>query len=462
MRRQRRNSPLLWLLTAAVPALFLTAWLRLPAAFTNILLFTAIAWCGAAVLTLLCFLAVTLDDLGEVVWTAVCGSAPAMWFVPATMLLAMPGQAASGLALALIAAAVCLLAAQRAPRRVGSEEQAAARAAQPALFRTPRADRSLAGSRLSVTIGAFALQGALWCWYVENRLAAASLVALAAAVWTRSWMSRVAVREKAKPRSPMSSIAAVAFALLLTLGAGVVSLQTQADTGADGAEIGSSLFEQSRRTLTRLTRPDPPKPVASGKPATPNAAREPGTIGVKGVPGVILRVAKPKPQWLRLAPVMPGTARVSEPLIFEFTGEYHLFRTSSGQLPEGSIVETGTPLESVYVTTNGGTMETQAYQPLIPPVDFTRCGLVRLTLRSGELLPCGATLQLLTAAGAENLGTQIFGMDRNAEETLQYFVPDATRQPVRALRLIFQHDPSQGEKSTKVSVLRFALVPRSY
>ena len=92
MSRRRRNSPLLWLLTVAVPALFVAAWLRLPAPFTNIVVFTLVAWCGAAVLTLLCFLAVTLDDLGEVVWTAVCGSAPAMWFVPATMLLAMPGK----------------------------------------------------------------------------------------------------------------------------------------------------------------------------------------------------------------------------------------------------------------------------------------------------------------------------------------------------------------------------------
>ena len=464
MRQRRRNSPLLMLLTAAALALFLAAWLRLPAPFPRILFFVLTAWCGAAVLTLLCFLAVTLDDLGDVVWTAVCGSAPAMWLAPATLLLAMPERMASGIALALIASAVCLLAAQRPPRRLGRTEAAAPQGSRPVLFRVPAQERgSLAGSRPAVTVGAFSLQAGLWCWYAEYRLAAALFIALTAALWTRSWVSRVTARENWKARSPISSLGAVAFALLLTLGAGVASYQTQADAAADGTEMAASLFEQSRRTLTRLARPEPPKPVRSGRAgAPPERAREPGTIGLKGVPGVILRNTKPQPQWLRLAPVRPGASVISELLTFDFTGEYHLFRSSSGQVPEGSTVETGTPLEAVYVTTNGGTMETQAYQPLIPPVDFTRCGLVRLTLRSGEVLPCGATLQLLTAAGAEVLGTQIFGMDLNAEETLQYFVPDARRQPVQALRLIFHHDPSQGAKSTRVSVLRFALVPRSY
>jgi hypothetical protein len=54
-------------------------------------------------------------------------------------------------------------------------------------------------------------------------------------------------------------------------------------------------------------------------------------------------------------------------------------------------------------------------------------------------------------------------MDANREETLPFFVPDnARRLPVKALRVVFLHDPSQVAKSTKVEIVGFTLVPRAY
>jgi hypothetical protein len=209
-----------------------------------------------------------------------------------------------------------------------------------------------------------------------------------------------------------------------------------------------------------------PKPLAREPTAIPVVtAHEQGEVGHGGIPGVILRPkTKPRRQFLQIAPLMPGMNQLlPDPLTFPFTGEYHIFRTSSGSLPDGAPVQDGTPLEAVYVTTNGGSMETQAYQPLIPPVDFSRCGQVRLTLRSGEAFPGGAALQLWSEAGLENLGTQVFGMERHAEETLPYFVPDTPRRlPVKALRVVFLHDPSQIAKSSKVAIVGFTLVPRAY
>lgn len=55
-------------------------------------------------------------------------------------------------------------------------------------------------------------------------------------------------------------------------------------------------------------------------------------------------------------------------LSIPFTGEYHLFRASSVELPSGSVTQSGSPLDAVYVTTNGGEMETDAYQEFDPPL----------------------------------------------------------------------------------------------
>jgi hypothetical protein len=164
-----------------------------------------------------------------------------------------------------------------------------------------------------------------------------------------------------------------------------------------------------------------------------------------------------------IAPVPGNLLALAERLSFPFTGEYHLFRTASRRVPEDAPVQEGTPLDGLYATTQGGSMETQAYQPLIPAVDFARCGQVHITLRSGEVFPFGASLQLLTDAGQEDLGTQTFALAGNGEQTLPYFVPAAPRRPlVKAIRLVFRKDPSRATRSTRVEIVSFTLVPRGY
>ncbi len=312
-------------------------------------------------------------------------------------------------------------------------------------------------------LGALALQAGLWCWYAGYRLAAAALLAIAAGLWTRSWVARSTAREARGMRSRAWSLAAVALVLVLSLGWSLRSLPAQ--PAADFDEEPESLLQDSRRILDRLARPAPHSSASTPGWAMPLVSPRQGSVGRGGIPGMILRPnGKPRARQLRIGPPVPGKlVEMSDPLTFPFTGEYHIFRTASGVIPEGAPVEQGTPLEAVYITTNGGSMETQAYQPLIPPVDFARCGQVRLTLRSGEVFPAGASLELLTGNGLENLGTEVFGIESTAEETLNYRVPAVPhRLPVKALRVVFHHNPSQGAQSTRVAIVRFTLVPRGY
>ena len=117
-------------------------------------------------------------------------------------------------------------------------------------------------------------------------------------------------------------------------------------------------------------------------------AKEEGRgIGNDGVPGLILRHEGDPRQRTLGGALRWGHAHfslselsLSEPLTIPFTREYHLFRASSGQLPSRSMVRIGTPLDAVYVTTNGGLMQMEAYQILDPPIDFSHCGRIQLNL----------------------------------------------------------------------------------
>ncbi len=193
---------------------------------------------------------------------------------------------------------------------------------------------------------------------------------------------------------------------------------------------------------------------------------DPGrALGAKeqnGVPGVVLR---PGPmRRLRPALIVPGSrlqVSSAQPLAIPFTGEYELFRTSSGTLPKGSIVETGTPLDSLYGTTNGGPMETIAVQAFEPPIDLMHCGKVLVSLSSAETTPILASMQLVAERSVEDGGTELMGMKPAREETLEFQVPFRLRPIlVHAIRIVFQSPDGERNKNVRVAVERFTLVPR--
>jgi hypothetical protein len=255
-RRRRSISLRSALAIAAIIALAVLAVMlcrRVPSPVAGAILYVTAAWAIAAGVTFLAFLAVSLDDIGDVAWTAIRGSAPAMWFAPSLLLLASRNRWAETAGMALIASAACLLAAQRAPRRQVALDVSEVQSTSHAMFRDPGIQQTwLQGSLFLVTLGALALQIGLWCWYAEYRLAAAELVALAIGAWTRSWVSRGAARER-RPGSPVRSIGALALVLLLTLGSSVASFEEA--LGAPDTE-SAGLLEQTRRTLERLAWPD--------------------------------------------------------------------------------------------------------------------------------------------------------------------------------------------------------------
>jgi hypothetical protein len=227
----------------------------------------------------------------------------------------------------------------------------------------------------------------------------------------------------------------------------------------------------TRRVLQRLAHV-PPTPVATAKAAS--GARktvatrvvDPGpAIGLearKGIPGVVLR---PKPKRALRPPLIVPGARLqlsyTQPLGIPFTGEYQLYRTSSRTLPAGAIVKTGTPLEGLYGTTNGGPMDTVAVQTFEPQIDLTYCGKVLVALTSTEAMPVLASMQLVAEGRVEDGGTELMGMNPTPEETLEFQVPHTGRRLlVHAIRILFQRPELDRDKNVRVRVERFTLVPR--
>ena len=186
-------------------------------------------------------------------------------------------------------------------------------------------------------------------------------------------------------------------------------------------------------------------------------------MGQGGIPGLILLPNKKKPQSVTIPPAyrLRITLSPSKPVMIPFTGEYQLFRESSVKLPPDSLERPGSPLDAVYVSTNGGAMETDAYQDFDPPVDFTTCGKIQVTLTSGEMFPASATLILLGAEQVGEMGPEIFGLNSAAEETVEFAVPPMPGGiPVKGIRVIFRHNPMEASHSTQVAIQRFTFVPR--
>lgn len=184
----------------------------------------------------------------------------------------------------------------------------------------------------------------------------------------------------------------------------------------------------------------------------------------KGFPGVVLR---PQPKREQRPPlIVPGAhlhLSSTQSLGIPFAGEYQMFRTSAGTLPAGAIVETGSPLDSIYGTTNGGPMDTVAVQTFDPRIDLTHCGKVLVALTNAETMLLMVSMQLVAEGGVEDGGTELLEMNAAArEETLEFQVPHRGRRLlVHAIRIVFRRPIDPG-KNARIAVKRFTLVPLGF
>src|SRR5437870_3166608 len=113
------------------------------------LFFVLFSWACATGITLASFLAVSVDDLGDLFFAAVFASAPAMWLAPALLFLSTLNPLWMAVGLLLIANTVRLLVSCRAPQRRAPVRPPVVRIVPDRLFRTADVQTALAsGERL--------------------------------------------------------------------------------------------------------------------------------------------------------------------------------------------------------------------------------------------------------------------------------------------------------------------------
>ena len=356
-------------------------------------------------------------------------SVPAMWFVPALLMLTAPMPAMVAAGLFLIANTTRLLVSRGAPR---------------ALIRS---FSGAAGTAPAVS-GALGFQLGICAACAGYALAAAGLFVFSSAIWTLSALARGSLQPVNQRKLPHAIFSIAATAILATL----LSAGTFETQGGQ-SEPEASLFETTQTLLHRLTYAPLPPAQRTRTIATPLAKPKKtlGAAGISGVPGVVLRPDRSaERQHIFLS---AGQNRFSLPrsLSFPFTGEYHLFLVSSRQVPPDAVIHPGTPLDEAYLATTGSALETEGYQALTPPIDFHDCGKVLLTISNGEKTPASASMRLVTAGLEVDLGTEIFGLDPSAKETLDFTVPALRRGSlVAAMRVLFRRDPAHQDQSVRV------------
>jgi len=447
---------------------------RLAAPIGTALLLVLFFWIGAFAVELTVFLAVSWDDFRDVLLESLRASAPAMWFAPAILFLSLPSGICFALGLLLVANTTRLLFSRNAPRKLNPRASPGRTQGYRMFGDSAAPDVPFSRQVVSPVLGALAIQSGVCGFFAGLPLPAAVLTGCGTAIWTWTSIARGAARRVEGVRSSHWLIGIV-LTLLIASSLSVAQLQEAAAPTDDQQNVVDNL----KRVWAQLERPSPSKPRISeknvAKLVTPDAPRDPlakrstkkeiGGSGTYYAPGVILRAdGKSQRQFALVFPIARARnphPTVESTLSIPFSGEYRLFPTSSAKLQHEWVQESGTLLENSYATAGAGSLETEAYQKLDPPVDVANCGKVRLVLVSGEDGPFGASVELEASGSSLSLGTEVCGLDRYKDETVEFAVPNGPHNlQIKGIRVGFHRIPRQGRQSMRVSVKQFVMEPR--
>jgi hypothetical protein len=397
------------------------------------LLYVLMAWLVAAGIVLLIYLAISVADFHQVLWEAVGVAVHATWLIPALLLVSTGSPLAVLAGVGLISIAVRLLLSGHIPQKGNL------------VRRSPQIQE---GQRWGI-LGAGLFQLGVAALLIDKPYLAAVFGAVSVMIWTAVGISS-GLLQRRRPATALRSTLTIGATLILA-------------TLLLGAQIRTAAGKGQSTNVMDIAQANPPQ--AEKKTKVTRVFTDTAMTVPEGVPGVILRpdttsgkrvaIAAASPRW-RLEPM-----GVMKPVSFPFTGEYRLFPTSLSDAPPDSLRVSGTPLDARYKSFTGQPVETEAYQKLEPPFDFTNCGALRVALSSDEAAPGMVKVQLLIGDKWIDIGSDLFGPAR--VDNLSFRVPfDVPRRMlVSAIRLEFHRDPASVNRTAKVAIDRFELLPRT-
>jgi len=194
-------------------------------------------------------------------------------------------------------------------------------------------------------------------------------------------------------------------------------------------------------------------------------------------PGVIL-VSEVRPVARLVAPV-PANRGLSgaapRPYSILFGGDYWMFRWPYRRPPQSSYHRKGNPSTLSFSTTDHWPLNMEAHQKLDQPIDLNCCSQVQVEIRNADRYPGTVSLELVAmatdspGAPAVSLGTaQVQSApDLKSDpvaavpEMLQFSISeDEALGACNELKVVFRRDRSRADKSARVAIERFVLVPK--
>jgi hypothetical protein len=425
----------------------------------------AVGACAAgAAITLALYLAASQWEREDVIQATFRASSAAVWFAPCVILLTQLSPAAAVPALVLVVNATHLLYIQW-------------RVAQPPLG-TPRNTRLFATAQLPDRrfwrefgpgfAVSFTLQTGVCAVLLQHPVLAGFAFVAGAALATVFALASRGVEPK-PPKSMPRAFLGLALTVLLAIGLTIGGL-------LPGMMRGSAAGDSA----TGSPAGQPPGMPGNGPDGLPDASA--GDIAnASGFPGVILwPEIKPIPTLIAPMPQTPiggGPPVMPRPLSIPFSGEYWMFRWPYARPPKTSFFQRGNPAALSFSSTDHLPLQMEARHKLDQLVALSCCSAIRLEIRNADRYPDTISLELVLlhneppGAPSLNLGrvnvTSRPDIGRDpvvpVSETLVFPVPAAAAlDSFDEFRVVFQRARRRMDKSAKLAIDRFILVPRIY
>ena len=273
------------------------------------------------------------------------------------------------------------------------------------------------------------------------------------------------------PKSMPRAFLGLALTVLLAIGLTVGGMIPNLMRGPGGEGDSASGNQPSGQ---------PPGVPGNGRNELPDASA--GDItNASGFPGVILwpeikpipTLIAPMPQTLDGGgpPVMP------RPLSIPFSGEYWMFRWPYARPPRTSFFQRGSPAALSFSSTDHLPLQMEARHKLDQSVSLSCCSSIRLDIRNADRYPGTISLELVLIAG-DQPGAPSLSLGhvnvasrpdvsqdpvKPVSETLDFPIPStAPLDSFNEFRIVFLRARVRMDKSAKLAIDRFILIPRMY
>jgi hypothetical protein len=420
---------------------------------------------ASAAITLGLYLLMARSRRADALRAALRTSAVAVWFAPATLLLSELSPLVLGAALVLVIRTTNLLYFEW--RAIHTDEPADEFVPARELFEAPPPPFRLKDVAPAL-LASLGLEAGIVAVLMGYPLLSAVLFSMTTAMLTLASLGAGAYEPQTN-RSLPRSILALALTVILAAGFTVGGLADHIQRHGSGFHWAwghrSGPVESARALLERL--------LNGGKAAQPQGSvtrvyapvANNVEIDDKSFPGIVL-FSEPKPR-AKLVDPLPGWAHAAlsmartEPSVIPFSGEYWMFRPPDTQPPQKSYSKWGSPETLSFLTTDHATMTMQAHQKLEHPIDLSCCGEIQIAISNADRYPGTVSLELILMEDglSQSLGT--VAVPTRPEAVLSFPIPaGSVVHEFNQLEVIFHRDRVRIDRSARISIERFVLVPR--